>query len=204
MNQSLFLEGPIQTGKSTIILNNLKSYMLIEHAGGFLCQRLTEDGKTKAFRLIETSSAETTEMKYCADIPDVFLEEVSGKWIKRDEVFKTKGIEILSDIHSKKLILLDEIGGFEILIDNFREKLYEALSSCIPVIGVIKSVNNGKIMKSAVGISNDYLAKYEKLRTFITNNGGRILNVNSNIDSINEEIKLFLSKVSENKQNEWT
>ena len=156
MKHLLFLEGNIQIGKSTIILDNLRSNMIIEHTGGFLCQRLTENDKTRAFRLIEAEKAETSDIKYKVNTPSVFLEEVSGKWIKRDEVFLTKGIEFLSDLSSRKLILLDEIGGFELLIDGFREKLYEVLLDNIPIIGVIKSVNNSAIMKNTVKIDDDY------------------------------------------------
>ena len=196
MKHLLFLEGNIQIGKSTIILDNLRSNMIIEHTGGFLCQRLTENDKTRAFRLIEAEKAETSDIKYKVNTPSVFLEEVSGKWIKRDEVFLTKGIEFLSDLSSRKLILLDEIGGFELLIDGFREKLYEVLLDNIPIIGVIKSVNNSAIMKNTVKIDDDYYAKYEELRSVITNIGGKIVKVNNNnIVSVSDEIKSFLGNI---------
>lgn len=200
MKHILFLEGNIQIGKSTLILKNLISHMLIEHTGGFLCQRLTEEGKTKAFCIIAAEKAETIAIEYNAGMPDVFLEEVSGKWIKRDEVFQNKGIELLTDLCSKKLVLLDEIGGFELLIDEFNEKLYQVLLGHIPIIGVIKSIDNGTVMKNTVGIKDDYYTKYEKLRSIIKNLGGKIVKVNSdNILNVDDEIKLFLSNIQINE-----
>lgn len=195
MKRILFLEGNIQIGKSTIILNSLKSRIDDAYIGGFLCQRLTKDRKTKAFRIISTDKAETTAIEYKADMPDVFLEEISGKWIKYENIFRTKGIELLSNISLKRIIFLDEIGGFELLIDEFREKLYEVLKSGIPIIGVIKSDKNGMIMKNTVGLKNDYWNYYLNLRSDIEKlYGGKILNVNKyNILSIENQVKTFLN-----------
>ncbi|HHZ02105.1 MAG TPA: hypothetical protein GX396_04110 [Tissierellia bacterium] len=186
----------MQIGKSTIILDNIKRHKLLEHTGGFLCQRLTKGSKTKAYRLIEAEKAEVTATEYHENLPSIFLEEVAGNWVKRDQVFLNRGIELLSDLSSRKLILLDEIGGFELLIDEFREKLYEVLLSSTPIIGVIKSFDNGRVMKNAIGINDVYYSKYKALRSFITDNNGIIVNVNNNnIESINNEIKSFLCNI---------
>lgn len=196
MKNILFLEGDIQIGKSSIILNNLISHKLIEHTTGFLCQRLTEEGISKAFCLIPAEKAEATVKEYKSNIPNTFLEEVSGKWIRKDEVFLTKGIELLKNVPIKRLVLLDEIGGFELLIDGFREKLYEVLQSDTPIIGVIKSNKNAAVMKNAVGIYEKYYIIYEKFRSDINDFGGKIINLNTeNIRKVDDEIKSFLSNI---------
>lgn len=193
MKQILFLEGNMQVGKSTIILNNI-NHLPKSDLGGFLCQRLIKEAKTKAFRLISAESEEILTLKYNPDLSDIFLEEVFGKWIKNERVFLTKGIECLSCLTSKELIILDEIGGFELLLDEFREKLFEILKGDVPVLGVIKSNNNGMIMKNSIGLNNDYWTYYEKLRGDIEGLlGGKILNVNKiNISSVDNEVKKFL------------
>jgi len=190
----LFLEGNIKIGKSIIILNNIAN-IPNGYIDGFFCQRLTLNENLKAFRLVCAKEAKFTTMQYDENMPDIFLEEISGMWKRKDEVFRTTGIELLSDLSLKKLVLLDEIGGFELLIDEFREKLYEVLSGDIPVLGVIKSNNNRYIMQNAVKIKDEYVELYDKLRLDIVNEfGGKILDVNQeNISYVDKEVKEFLN-----------
>ena len=192
MKKILFLEGNIQSGKSTTILNNIK-HLSKSDLGGFFCQRLTKEGETKAFRLVSAGSTETLTLKYNSDLSDIFLEEVFGKWIKNEGVFLTKGFECLSCMVSKKLIILDEIGGFELFSDEFTVKIFEILKGDVPVLGVIKSNNNGMIMKKTIGLNNEYWTRYEKLRCYIETLGGKILNINKiNISDVDNEVKNFL------------
>ena len=194
-HKCLFLEGDIQIGKSTIILENIKSSIPPNFVGGFMCQRLVENGETKAFCLTAFDKVESTTVEYRADIPNIFLENICGKWIRNDDVFNNIGIEMLSNLSSKKIIVLDEIGGFELLAEQFRVILYEVLSRDIPVIGVLKSNKNKSIMKKAVEIDDEYTALYQKLCVDIENifNGKILTACKDNMLYIQQEIKEFLA-----------
>lgn len=195
MSQILFLEGKSKIGKSTIILNNIRQYMPMENVGGFLCQRLIHKGIIKAYRLVPFNKVITPSAEYNTTMEDIFLENIDDKWIIKECVFCSKGIEMLSDINNKKLVLLDEIGGLELLNDKFREKLFEVLRNDIPVIGVLKSYSNAVIMKNTVGISDNYWLHYKKLREDIEILGGRILDVKTtNLLRVDKEVRRFFSK----------
>lgn len=196
-HKCLFLAGNMKIGKSTTILKNIELYIPGNLIGGFMCQRLVNNKKTKAFCLTDIKMVEASIKKYKPDTPNIFLKNISGKWEKNDEVFNTIGVEMLSNLASKKLVVLDEIGGFELLAEQFREKLYEVLLGDIPVIGVLKSNSNKLIMKESVRIDNDYIALYEKLCSDIENIcGGKILTAKeNNMLSIQNEINIFFEEI---------
>ena len=191
----LFLTGDMQTGKSTAILESIRPYPR-NLIGGFMCQRLINNGETKAFCLTEISSVKSAVIEYKADIPNIFLENKCGKWERNDEVFDVKGAEMLSDISSSRLIILDEIGGFELLSEKFMEKIYDVLFGGTPVIGVIKSNKNKSIMEKAVKTDDKYTELHRKLFSDIENNfGGKIVRTQKdNMVNVQNEIKDFLNK----------
>jgi nucleoside-triphosphatase THEP1 len=151
---NLFIEGPIQMGKSTVIRKVLKEMFgpKLDGVAGFTSQRLTErDGQLLGFRLAPANEdisiiADPTEMDH------VF------KWFAPDgphvdmRVFETTGVayikNALTQFESGRacIILLDEIGGHELACDTFRKALYELLDSDAPCIGVVKSPENTKRM----------------------------------------------------------
>lgn len=196
-HKCLFLEGDMQIGKSTNILKTIKSTIPHNLIGGFMCQRLVHNEETIAFCLTSFDKVEAATIEYSSDVPNVFLENVSGKWIRNEEVFNKVGIEILSNISSKRLIVLDEIGGFELLVGQFRAKLYKVLSKDIPVIGVIKSNKNKLIMKKAIEINDEYIALHQKLCIDIENIfKGKILSANkNNMLYVKNEINMFLEEL---------
>ncbi|HBV68230.1 MAG TPA: hypothetical protein DEF04_08635 [Clostridiales bacterium] len=104
---------------------------------------------------------------------------------------------MLSNLSLKKLIVLDEIGGFELLTEQLREKFYELFSGNIPIIGVIKSNNNKFIMKKSVEIDDEYSTLYQKLCSDIENiYDGKILKADkNNMESIQQEIGAFLNEI---------
>lgn len=193
----LFLEGDMQIGKSTTILKNLKAMISPDFIGGFMCQRLVESNQTKAFCLTDFNKVEATIVEYRPDISNIFLENASGKWVRNDDVFNNIGIEMLKNLSSKKIIVLDEIGGFELLVGNFRQNLYEVLLSDILIIGVLKSNKNKSIMKNAVEVDDNYITLYQQLRVDIENKyEGKILTASKdNMLSIQREICGFLNEI---------
>lgn len=151
----LFLEGPIQTGKSTLIRKVLGE-CLKEHddlkVAGFQSQRITDEkGDTVAFRIGPAPETGLT-VPACelAINPEsdsdclagcVFKAFASGKTRKFREVFEKQGVELLkkSAATAPHVILLDEIGGEELLCEGFREELYRVLGGETLCIGVIKA-----------------------------------------------------------------
>lgn len=181
-------------GKSTLIIESILPFLPV--TAGFMSQRLMEGGETKAFCLTPIELADSSLAVYDSEKPYIFLENINGTWQRNEEVFSTAGVDLLSELSGKKLVVLDEIGGMELLVKPFREKLYEVLSSGIPCIGVIKSFHNKERMQKNVGIEQEYSSLHRKLYSDIESRfGGIILDASINTtDFLKKNIQTFLNK----------
>lgn len=168
MKKHFFLEGPIQEGKSTLIRRLIKEHLT--NMGGFSSQRLFNDfGQTVGFRIVPAVEAMELTIKYSPWLSDVFLYFDGGKTEKKTEVFAETAIRYLKDGKGKKLILLDEIGGIELLIPEFREALYGILEEGVPCLGVLKLEQSNRNMCSNANI-NDECTRYQiELRDALIN-----------------------------------
>lgn len=190
----LFLEGPAKTGKSTLIRECIAPF--ISQIGGFSSQRLWQNGRPCGYRL--TSAAELClDKEYNPQMRHVFTWHDGKTSHKAPEIFETFGIALLSKASEKKLILLDEIGGSELLVPSFREKLYQTLDGPIPCIGVLKLSDKAKFMSKAAGYPGEVVRYNEHLREYLLEHcGTRILSYNKEYrDSLKEEILLFLKEI---------
>lgn len=172
MTKHLFIEGPVESGKSTLLKTCLKPYFDV--TGGFSCIRYRDaDGNVRAYALAPPATA--VDAVFNPDItPDdrsVFLLfDKENRVERRLEVFETRGLEFLNgrakgledvsipfsraDSAAKKktsvdsnktagLIYMDEIGGVELMAPKFCKRLYELLGGNVPCMGILK-MNTGK------------------------------------------------------------
>ncbi len=141
MKKSLFITGPIQTGKSTMLQHVLEPYGAL--TGGFISQRLMDEtGKTRGFRLTDYREKPSLTAPYSSSLPDIFMEFGNPKKMNLS-VFETKGVEILQKaMETRSILLMDEIGGVELLSAPFKDLLYEALetSTCIGILKAEESL----------------------------------------------------------------
>ena len=193
MYRHLFIEGPIQTGKSTLLKNFLQPYS--NDTAGFTCQRLTDkNGQTIAFRL---GSADSTPLTapYSPAADNIFR-IIAGekKGYNNINVFDTAA-DLINAEENKRIILLDEIGGIEMLNESFRATLYNTLAGTVPCIGVLQQKNNAAAMSTA-DLNNESISFYNnQLRQAITQNNGVILEYKRNDTALQKKIKDFLSGV---------
>ncbi|NLF46726.1 MAG: hypothetical protein GX578_00235 [Clostridiales bacterium] len=149
MKKHLFLEGQIRTGKSTLLRDCLRPYR--DNIGGFCSQRLIdENGEAFAYRITDAGILDV-EASYSPYLEHIFAIR-SDKGAQKDmEVFEKCGVKLLKEARKKNLILLDEIGGSELLVPAFRDELYNVLGGDIPCIGVIKLNEKAKFMSREAG-----------------------------------------------------
>lgn len=137
MKKNLFLEGPVREGKSTLIRKLIRDHL--SETGGFSSQRLiNESGETAGFRIVPASQAMALAERYSSGMPGVFLSFNGGETEVRPSAFMDSIVSYLEESEGKKLILLDEIGGVELLLPQIREALDRALSGTVPCLGVLK------------------------------------------------------------------
>ena len=148
MKKHLFLTGPIGCGKSTAITMALKKN--ITQCGGFLTRRYREP-----------------HLHFTLESPDgkvkkTFLDFASGK----PEVDLT----VFSESYLQgKPIVLDEIGGIELLNSDFADALEVVLTSDTPIIGVIKGERPAGALIDKLGLTEEYHSAAGKLRQQLRN-----------------------------------
>ena len=148
MKRRLFLTGSIGCGKSTAITVALGEK--ITQCGGFLTRRYREP-----------------HLHFTLESPDgkvkkTFLDFASGK----PEVDLT----VFSESYLQgKPIVLDEIGGIELLNSDFADALEVVLTSDTPIIGVLKGEGAAGALIDKLGLTEEYHWAAGKLRQQLYN-----------------------------------
>ena len=88
------------------------------------------------------------------------------------EVFEDLGVRLLEEAYRYDYVVLDEIGGFEVLSDVFLEALRKLLESDIPCIGVMKGEGPASKMIQKLGLGDAYNQKAEELRQWMRRDEG--------------------------------
>ena len=154
--KNLFLTGPIGSGKSTSIAKALGEYL--PKAGGFLTVRqLDHSGRAVAYWLKRTDGSDG----------QIIIDYSAKPYTMHMEVFEHFGVELLEKAQDFDFVILDEIGGFEVLSDVFMEALMKLLQSDIPCIGVMKGVAPASKMIQKLGLGDAYVQKAEQLRSWM-------------------------------------
>lgn len=162
--KNLFLTGPMGCGKSTAIASALGPYL--PGAGGFLTIREKDDGgRAVAFWLKRPDGSSGQVIIDCA----------AGAGTIYPEVFETLGIRLLEEAKQCKYVILDELGGFEVLSESFMAALMELLDSDTPCIGVMKGQTPAGAMIRKLGLGDAYIQKAEKLRQWLQQDGDTLL-----------------------------
>lgn len=181
----LLLEGPQGVGKSTMILDTARSYRNL--GSGMFSQRMNDkDGKTKGFRLIPYREVEESIVRYPfekIDTANIFLRFTEAGREVNMEVF-SRVRDLMRGYENARFLVLDEIGGMELSMDEYRDFLYEVIGSGIPCIGVIKSPENFNHMKKHVTKeAEEAQERYWQLRQDIKEKfGGEILRMENRDD----------------------
>lgn len=150
MGKSLFLTGDSGEGKSTLLFQCLKPYRAV--TCGFYSQRLIdENGDTAGFRLASAKEEWEPEVCFREGLSNIFLRRTKEGMLSFPEVFQSEGRKLLAGHGDNKLILMDEIGGVELLIPEFMEAVHDCMNGPKPCIGVLKSRKNLAMMMSRNG-----------------------------------------------------
>ena len=158
MQKHLFLTGPACCGKSEMIKSALGSRLA--YAGGYVIVRAgVENGAPPGCDLLPAAAVAGVEGYESASILSF-----SGTRLTHDnEVFREAGVHLLEEAGYYPFAVLDEIGGFELIIPQFRNALLELLNSDLPCIGVLKSVQDAEMLRGVLGLGEKYTAYAQAL-----------------------------------------
>ena len=164
MQKRLFLCGPSGCGKTTLIRSALGDKLA--EAGGFVTERVTRaDGTLLGFDLLPAAAAAGIE----GFAPLRFLDYTTEPPTRDNEVFRTEAVRLLQEAEYYPFAVLDEIGGFELVIPQFRAQLAAFLSSSVPCVGVIKAPAGVEELRGRFGLGEKYAALARRLREALDN-----------------------------------
>lgn len=159
MGSNLFFTGLSGAGKSTLIQQALQ--MVCIWPAGFRTIRVYDDhDKVCAYVVSDVRSPELAVR---------FMTRDEGEeWRRDDLLFCRVALDALEQAEAFDVILMDEIGGKELLNVPFRQRIIEILESPIPCIGVLKDRSGMERQIRKQDPDNDtYREAYEQLRTFL-------------------------------------
>lgn len=164
MKKHLFLTGVSGIGKTTIIRQALGS--AAGYAGGFITERVADgDGSVEGFDLYPAAAA----IGHDGFDGLRFLDLGTTPPRKDNEVFRESAAQMLREAEYYPFVMLDEIGGFEMLIPQFRNELAQLLNSDAPIIGVIKGAENAEELRASFGLGEKFTMLTDNLRAVLAN-----------------------------------
>ena len=132
----------------------------MQSAGGFCTEFGTgKDGNLSGCFLMPAAMAGGVEglEKAC------FLDMKSFPPAHDNEVFRGLGVRLLEEAVWYPFTVLDEVGGIDLIIPQFRDALDRLLSSELPILGVLKSREDSELMRRLLGPGPRYTAFYDRL-----------------------------------------
>ena len=159
MEKKLFLTGADPETRSRLIREALGEKLA--WAGGFvIAAEANVRGYADGYALRPAAAAAGVE-----GLPSRrFLDCRSWPPERDNEVFRSFGTELLREAALYPFAVLDEIGGFETLIPQFREALEALLRSGLPLIGAIKTPEEAEGWRQLFGLGERMTQQTERLR----------------------------------------
>lgn len=159
MQKQLFLTGKAGCGKSALIKSVLGDklgcaggYMTVGKRGG--------DGAIARVELMPAPAA----VGIAGYETECILTRAGNALFHDNEVFRSTGVRLMQEAQYYPFAVLDEFGGFELIIPQFREALLEVLNSELPCIGVLTDDGEGEALRHALGLGEKYSAYRRALK----------------------------------------
>ena len=158
MKRKLFLCGPAFCGKSRLIREVLGRQL--QAAGGF-CTELSSsgDGSMLGCTLMPAAAAGGVE----GFEKELFLDLRQFPPLHDSEVFRESGVRCLEEAEWYPFAVLDEIGGMDLIIPQFRVALENLLQSGLPVLGVVKTEEDAEQLRQLLGPGQRFREFSERL-----------------------------------------
>lgn len=180
-------------GKSTTVQKALKPYT--QGVAGFVVQRVWQADEIVGYKANAVrGTLPGIDEAYAPGMEGLFL--LRGK---QNVQVLVNAINLAKQYCQEppcKVVLLDEIGGLELLTPNFMEPLYAILNLCKPCVGVLKAEENLKHTCSRLGLGPEYLQAHHKLAQFIMQKGRLLTLAPQNRAMVEEQLALYLENAA--------
>lgn len=140
MKTNLFLTGKPRVGKTTILKKVIKKLELVP--GGFMVDRDGKERNWLSFYMLDARDFLFFKNKEVKKRVFAWREIPGEKWNISLEVFNEFGSNLLKKGYDTDIIIMDELGRFELKADKFKKSVVKALDSPYPVMGILKDEKN--------------------------------------------------------------
>ncbi|MGM0446439.1 MAG: nucleoside-triphosphatase [Bacillota bacterium] len=147
MPNNILITGGKYVGKSTLIKKCLDKFNLIP--GGFVVGRTGQKNAWLSFYLVDPHEYyyrdDSRGSKIFKKWKETFAERNSPKekFKVNPDVFDHKGVELLeTGMKYRDIVIMDELGRFELKALKFQKKVFEVLDSEKKVLAVLKDEHN--------------------------------------------------------------
>lgn len=187
-----FLEGDRFGGKSTLLQKCIRDAGLT--VSGFYVKRNISEGTVKGFEL--RSACELQGDRSLVEMDQWFIKEIDGKRSRNLAVFENYGCTLLRAAQTAAcdLLLLDEIGGIELLVPIFTQELLQTLKRPIKIVGVFKSEKNYRYQKAHMAGGLTIEKQRALLRARLEEDGQILELTKDNYSMIEEQLQDFLKQ----------
>ena len=158
MQKHLFLIGPAGAGKTTLLRELLGDRLSM--AGGLVTRPVrSSSGFLLGCDLAPAAALGGVEGLEAQHF--LFFTEKGPK--TNNEVYRSYGVRLLEEATWYPYALLDEIGGFELLIPQFRQALETLLQSDLPLLGALKTPEEAELFRRYLGLGERFTPYCERL-----------------------------------------
>ena len=162
MERHLFLIGPSGSGKTSLLRETLGEKLAL--SGGYVTEAVYGSyGELTGFSLSPAAAAANIS-GYKAEL---FLDCRRFPPHADTEVYRQTGVRLLLEAAWYPYVMLDEFGGFELIIPQFREALMDVLHSEMPVIGALKTAEEADALREALGLGPKFHIYTQQLRSLL-------------------------------------
>ena len=103
--------------------------------------------------------------------PALYLDCRQFPPLKDHEVFRALGVRLLDEASWYPFALLDELGGYELIIPEFRTALERLLGSGLPCVGALRSAEDAELLRALLGLSERYPAQHRRFLDTLRRDG---------------------------------
>ena len=161
MKRRLFLSGPAFCGKSELIRQQLGTRL--QWAGGFCTELSASEDDSFGCRMMPAAMAGGVK----GYEKELFLDLRSNPPAHDSEVFRQTGVRLLEEAVWYPFAVLDEIGGIDLIIPQFRIALDSLLASELPILGVLKTPEESENLRRLLGPGERFRAFSERLHAML-------------------------------------
>lgn len=170
MKKHLFLCGPAGCGKSRLLREELGPALAM--AGGYVTEASRdESGKITGVDLLPAAAAGGIEGFEALR----FLDMTCVPPKRDNEVFRGPAVQLLQEAEYYPFSVIDEFGGFEMVIPQYRQQLAAFLSSDQPCVGVLKTTEEAQKARDLFGLGEKYTMLIQNLHQVLAQDSDTVL-----------------------------